>query len=204
MDERVQELEDVALVLPQDAQNDLTRLLEDAFLLENAERVHYITCKAEGHDFRDLELGTFFEDAVKVHMRHFASVLVDEDVVAVSVSETDYVANHRPYSRRFDKIVPGFVPYFGAGIVVCEPVAQYRLDVLLDFVPNLGVSVAHTQVCGFFLDFLHLTFDVILLPVVADDAFEGIGVLDPFDEARVATQRHDCISAQLQIPLASL
>ena len=84
--------------------------------------------------------------------------------------------------------------------MVREPIAEHRLDVFFHLVPDLGVGVALAQILRLLLDLLHLSLDVVLFPVVADDAFQGIGVLDPLNQARVSAQRHDRVGAELEVP----
>lgn len=79
--------------------------------------------------------------------------------------------------------------------MVSKPVAEHWLDVILDLVPNLSVGVTHTQVLRLLLDLIHFTPDIVLFPVVTNDALQGIRVLDPFDQASVPTQRHNCVGS---------
>ena len=137
-------------------------------------------------------------------MRDFTSVLMNQDVVSVSIAEADYIANHRPDGGRFDEVVPRFVPNFWTRIMMSEPISQNRLDVFFDLVPDLSVSFAHSKVLSLFLDFLHLTFYVVLLPIVSNNTLESVRVLDPFDQPGVSAQRHNCICTQLEVSGSSL
>ena len=102
-------------------------------------------------------------------MGDFTCVLVNEDVVTMAITKTDHIPNHRPDSSRLDEIVASLVPDLRAWIVVCKPVTKNRLDVLFDLVPDFSVSIALAKISCFLLDLLHLTFDVILLPVVTNN-----------------------------------
>lgn len=99
VDERVQILQNVALVLAEDSEHDLATLLEDTFLFEDSEGIHDVRRESEGHYLRDLQLGTFFEDAIEVDMGHLSCVLVDQNVVSVPITQAYDVANHRPDRR---------------------------------------------------------------------------------------------------------
>ena len=66
------------------------------------------------------------------------------------------------------------------------------------------MSLALPLVLGLLLDVLHLTLDVVFLPVVAHHTLQCIGVLDPLDQASVAAERHDSIGSQLEVSLAGL
>ena len=54
MDERVEELQDIALVLAKNTKDDFTALLEDSFFLEDTKSVHYVRSEAEWDDFGNL------------------------------------------------------------------------------------------------------------------------------------------------------
>jgi hypothetical protein len=70
--------------------------------------------------------------------------------------------------------------------MVGKPVAKDRLHIVLDGRPDLCVSLTHVEILSFTFDVGHLTFDVLFLPVISDDAFQGCGVIDPFDQARIS------------------
>ena len=93
MDERVEELQDIALVLAKNTKDDFTALLEDSLFLEDAKSVHYVGSEAEWDDFGNLQLRSLLEDAVKVNVSHFARVLMNQDVVSVTITKADDVAN---------------------------------------------------------------------------------------------------------------
>ena len=94
VDERVQERLNVGRILPQNSQHNLACLLENSLLLEDAECVDDVAGETEGHNLWHSQLGALLEDAVEVDVCNFARVRMDQDVVAVSVSQTDDVANH--------------------------------------------------------------------------------------------------------------
>ena len=62
-----------------------------------------------------------------------------------------------------------------------EPVSEDWLDVLFHLVPYLRVRLTLTQILCFLLDLLHLSLDVVLFPVVTNNAFEGLCVLYPLN-----------------------
>ena len=74
-----------------------------------------------------------------------------------------------------------FIPNLWAWVVMSEPVSEDWLDVLFHLVPYLSVRLTLTQILCFLLDLLHLSLDVVLFPVVANNAFEGLCVLYPLN-----------------------
>ncbi len=86
MFECLKEGEDVLLVLSHHAHNDLRTFLEDALFFEDSERVHNVCGEPKGNYLWDLEFGSFFKNAVKVYVSNLTSVLVNQNVVAVTIT----------------------------------------------------------------------------------------------------------------------
>ena len=84
--ERLQKGENVLLILPHHTHDDLRALLKDTLFLENSKRIHYIGSKTEWNYFWDFKFGAFFKNAIKVYVSDFASVLMNQNVIAVPVS----------------------------------------------------------------------------------------------------------------------
>ena len=83
--------------------------------------------------------------------------------------------------------------------MVCDPVSENRFHVLLKLAPNLGMGLTLLLLCRLLLDILHLTLDVILFPVVSDNALQGLGVLNPLYKTSVSAQGDDCVCSESQV-----
>ena len=80
-----------------------------------------------------------------------------------------------------------------------KPIAENRLDILLDLIPDLCVRLTLSQVLRLLLDLLHLTLDVVLLPVVPYNTLQCVSVLDPLNQTCVSTEWHNGVGSKLQI-----
>lgn len=204
VDEGVQERDDVHLVLAEDSQDDFTGALEDTLFLEDTKCVHDVLSQAEGHDLGNLQLRTLFKDTVEIDMSYFSSVLMDQDVVTMAISQASHIADNRPNGSRFDEVETGLVPQFWAWEVVGKPAAQDRFDVLLDLAPYGRMGVSLVKVLCLLLNVLHFSLDVVLAPVLSDHTLKGARVLDPLDQSRVATKGNNRISSQSKVSLAGI
>jgi|LakMenEpi03Aug12_release.lakeMendotaPanAssembly.Ray.scaffolds.fasta_scaffold1037789_2 hypothetical protein len=85
---------DVSLILPEYAQHNFTALLVNSLLSKNTKAVHDVRCQSERNNLRDFKLSSLLKDAVEINMCDFSCVLVDQDIVAMSVSKSNYITNH--------------------------------------------------------------------------------------------------------------
>lgn len=76
----------ILLVFAHHSQNDFRTFLEDAFLLKDAKCVDDVLGQSERNYFGYFKFGAFFENAIEVDMGHFPCMLVNQDVVAMSVA----------------------------------------------------------------------------------------------------------------------
>lgn len=120
----------------------------------------------------------------------------------MSIPQANNVADYAPDGSRFHEVVTGFVPEVWGGKVIGKPGSEDRSNRLFDSWPDQGMGVTFFHLLRFLFDVLHFTSRILLFPVFTDDALQSRSVLDPFDQTSVATQRHDSIRAQLQIPLS--
>lgn len=173
MDKGVQKGHNVFGILSQDSLNDLTVTEEDPFLFKQAESVHDVLGQTERNNFGDLEFGTLFKDTVKVDMCHLTCVLMDQDVISMSITQSNHIAYHRPYSSRADEVKASLIPDLWGGEVVSHPHAQDRLNLLFDLVPYGFMGLPLFKLDSACFDFLHLAPDVMLLPLLTNDRFQS-------------------------------
>ena len=93
MDERVKELEDVALIFAENTKDNLTALLEHSFLFEDTKGIHDVRGQAERHDLWNLQFGSLLKDAIKVNMSNLTRVLMNQDVISMTISQSNHVTN---------------------------------------------------------------------------------------------------------------
>ena len=67
--------------------------------------------------------------------------------------------------------------------MIRHPVAEYRLDLLLDLVPYLLVSLSRLGLDSAGFDVMHLTLDIVFLPLLTHNRFQSGSVLDPLNHA---------------------
>jgi len=136
-------------------------------------------------------------------MSYFTRVLVNQNIVTVTITETNHVPDHAPYSVRLYEVDTRFIPQVRSQKMLRKPGCEYRLDIFFYFSPNLGMSLTHVKLHGLFLDILHVSFYVSSLPLFGDYRLKRTRILDPFNQASVATQRHNAISPQAKASLTS-
>ena len=57
------------------------------------------------------------------------------------------------------------------------------------------MSFSLAEIDGLLLDLLHLSLDIVFLPVVTHDTLERVSVLNPLNQSSVAAQRHNRVSS---------
>lgn len=143
--EGIQERQNILLVLSHHSHNNFRTLLENAFLFENTESVHDVSGESERNDFRDFQLCTFFENAVEIHVSHLTCVLMNQDIVSVTITESNYVADDRPNRCCFNEIYAGFVPKVWTGEMLSEPRAKYWFNSGFYLRPAFLVCITFTK-----------------------------------------------------------
>ncbi len=137
-------------------------------------------------------------------MSYFSSMLMNQDVVTVSITKTNDITNHRPYSCWSDKVDTSFVPYFWTRKVIGHPISKDRLDFFLDFIPNLLMSFTLLEIDGLLFNIMHLSLDVMALPLLTNDRLKCGSILYPFNHTSGSSQGDDCISPKPQISFPRL
>jgi len=94
MNERIKEGDNVLRILPQNSLNNFTVALEDTFFFEYAECIHDVLSESERYYFWNLELGSFLKDAIEINMSDFSCMLMNKNIITMSVSKPYNITNH--------------------------------------------------------------------------------------------------------------
>jgi hypothetical protein len=88
--------------------------------------------------------------------------------------------------------------------MIRHPIAKYRLDLLLDLIPYLLMSLPHLCLDSAGFDVMHLTLDIVFLPLLPHNGLQSGSILDPLYHASGSSKRYYGIRAEPQVPLAAL
>ena len=121
---------------------------------------------------------------------------MDQDVITVSITQTDDITDHGPYSGRSDKVDASLIPDLWAREMIRHPVAKDRFDFFLNFVPYLFMSLTLFEVNSFLFDVMHLSFDIVAFPLLTHDRLEGGGILNPLNHTCGTSEGHYGVGSQ--------
>jgi len=196
VDERIKEGDDVLRIFTKDSLDHLAVTLKHTLFFEDTEGIHDVLGQTEGDNFRDFKLCSFFKDAIKVDMCHFSCVLMNKDVITMSVTQTYDITDHRPNGCRPDKVDTSLIPDLWAWEMIRHPVAKDRFNFFFHLVPYLFMSLPLFKVYSFLFYVMHLSFDVVTFPLLTHDRLERGCILNPLNHTCGTCERYYGVGSQ--------
>ena len=104
-----------------DSQTDFTRLPIVTLVSCDSHGIDYVVSQTKGNHFRDCHPLSFIKKSIEVNMNHLSSFTVQQNVLQVSVSQTNDVANHRHDCIGTNEVVSRDMPFTCVLKVLHEP-----------------------------------------------------------------------------------
>ena len=183
--------------------NQHTVINKRTFCLQQPKYIYHTSGQSERHNLFDRKFLPIIENHFKVNVTNFPCEGFYQNVVRMSVSETDQVSNHGIVGKRSSKHRFCIVSNFRCGESKPEKLVQWRNLKFLKFVKSELIVTALL----FFLKFYLFSRNILTyhdrkpeyIPIGLHQSLHSIGVFDPLHDPALLAQQVYLVSLEFDV-----